>query len=223
MTDEQLSKQIPYTSYEQYISQTMNKQGDYDKTFTDKILGRQDTDDLIILIQKDELSRKDFSRILNIISGINSKLVNFNEYDRYLLGKFYTWIRSFIKLSMGCIAIQELIEIYITNINKILTENDEVKKNIDIVDKLNQNLIIYKNCKDVLLKCRNIMCDDSKFLLDVFLFLSNSTLSLSAAAFDTLTTSRFEYAYPGGHPQIPMMNLESPQKKNIFNFWRNKK
>jgi hypothetical protein len=52
-----------------------------------------------------------------------------------------------------------------------------------------------------------------KFIVDVFNYLSSSTLSLSAAAFDKLTSARFEYHYP----DVERYN-ESMQPKSRFNF-----
>ena len=204
-------------SYEQWLS-TLTPKWEQDKTFTDKMLGRQDTDRLITLIQKDELSREDFSEILNIISGINSKLVNYNDFDRYLLGKYYTWIRSFIKMCMGIIGLQEKITGQKQSVEKYLDSTDNIPDAIR--DKLVQDVETYVKDIDDLEKARNIGADDSKFLLDVFLFLSNSTLSLNAAAFDTLTSSRFEYAYSGGLPSLPGGGFEPQQKQSIFSFWR---
>ena len=50
--------------------------------------------------------------------------------------------------------------------------------------------------KDLITKIKNVDLHNFKFLVDVYLNLSNSTLSLTGVGFDTLTKSRFEYFYP---------------------------
>lgn len=204
----------PYQTYESYLNQGRPFL-DIDKSFTDKLLGRQDANKLTELIRKDELEREDLSEILNLISSINSKLVNYNEWDRYSLGKYYTWIRSFIKEAQEVIKLKKEVEVFIVATKKEIDETKDSEKLI----KLNAMMDTHMLTSDLITKTRDFICDDSKFIIDVFLFMSNSTLSLGAAAFDTLSTSRYEYSYPIVNP--PTVTPDN-QSKGILSIFKRK-
>lgn len=183
-------------SYESRLNQYVYR-SEQEKTFIDKILGRQDSVRLQQLMQSQELTREDISELLFLMSGINSKLINYNDWDRYLLGKFYAWIDDFGTLC------QEIIDY----------ESDCLDITTGLIrgDMGNQ-------LKFVLSRVKNHNLHNCKFLIGVFLFLSNSTLSLSGAGFDTLTKSRFEYAYPYEAGAVPAQ----PESKNIFSVFMKK-
>lgn len=160
--------------------------GQQDKSFIDKTLAKSDVEEIKDLMQKEDLTRSDLLKILYKLAGTEIKLVNLGEWDRYLLGKFYAWIRDFV-------ASAEILYDYQDHIDK-----GEVKINKDTQRMLKG--IKYK------------MLHNIKFLCDVFLYLSRSTLSLEGAAFDTITKTRFEYYYPG------QQQLVQPEtKKGFFN------
>lgn len=158
---------------------------DQEKTFIDKVLDRKDSERLSELMRKEELDRTELLELLYLIVSIPTKLVNYNDWDRYLLGKFLSWIRDF------CTLHESLLD-YIK-----LFEDDKESD-------------IYKTLNTI----RKHDSHNLKFLIDIFLYLSNSTLSLGATAFDTLSKNRFEYAYPnqGYMPATP------PARKGLFDF-----
>lgn len=174
--------QLPY---EQYLSQSLYG-GQQEKTFIDKTLARSDVNEIKDIMEKEDLTRKDLLKLLYLLSGTEIKLVNFGDYDRYLQGKFYAWIRDFV-------ASAESLYDYKQEINK-------------------GNIKVNNNTKKMLENIRVKMLHNIKFLCDVYLYLSRSTLSLEATAFDTITKNRYEYYYPGQQPYAPQ-----EQKRGFFN------
>lgn len=162
--------------------------GQTEKTFIDKTLARSDIEEIKDIMQKEDLKRKDLLKLLYLLSGTEIKLVNFDEFDRYLLGKFYAWIRDFVASAETLYDIQE----------------DIAKKKITV----NANTI--KMLENVRVK----LVHSVKFLVDVFFYLSRSTLSLEASGFDTITKTRYEYYYPEGMGQI---QNQDTQKRGLFN------
>jgi hypothetical protein len=177
-------------SYENLLSNWLSKQNS-EKSFVDKVLNRQDSERLQKLMKKDKLNRSDLTEILYIISGTNVKLVNYNDWDRYLLGKAFAWIRDFATLCEDVIIWKDAIG----------KEKKEAQRNVLTGDISKKERLEYKenNLKDahkISRRVNEIQEHNFKFLVDVYLNLSNSTLSLGASGFDTLTKSRFEYFYP---------------------------
>jgi len=156
-------------SWESYLSGGLFNR-DVDKTFVDKVLDRQGVERLKEIMRKDVLNREDLLELLYLMGAVEAKLVNFGEWDRYLLGKYYAWIRDFV-------ASAELHYDLLDAISK-----GEVKVSAKAMKMLN--------------KIKYMLNHDIKFLVDVYFFLARSTLSLGATGFDTLTKSRFEYFYP---------------------------
>ena len=100
MTDEeQQTQQEPEKTFgfEKDVGSMMFTK-EQEKTFIDKVLDRKDSERLRQLMMTEELDRSQLLELLYIIVSINTKLVNFSDWDRYLLGKFLAWIRDFCTL-----------------------------------------------------------------------------------------------------------------------------
>jgi len=67
-----------------------------EQTYTDKILAKRVIQKLERYMKKQELNREDLAEILYLLTSEEIKLLAFNEWDRYLLGKFFAWIRDFM-------------------------------------------------------------------------------------------------------------------------------
>jgi len=163
-----------------------------EKTFVDKVLNREEAKRLQELTKKEDLNRSELLELLYLLAGIELKLVNFDPYDRYLLGKFFAWIRDFV-------ATTEILFDYIADLKDMENkatgkEKKDIKEMIDILERIKK------------LDLHNV-----KFLADIYMYLCRSTLSIDASAFDTLTTSRFEYYYPVSQ------NQKEPERRL---FWR---
>jgi len=138
------------------------------QSFTDKLLGKDIARRIQLLIKKD-LSREDLLELLYLLTNVELKLANMSEYDRYLLGKYFTWIRDLVKLG-------EFLYDYIEN-SELLNIDDETKETLQGI--------------------KNMVLHDIKFAVDIFLYLLRSTLGVGAFAFDSLSKMRYEYEYGG--------------------------
>lgn len=164
--------------------------GTAEKTYIDKLTAKGEVEEIKQLMQQEDLTRNDLLRILYLLAANEIKLVNFGDWERYLLGKYYAWIRDFVASAEILYDYKEAIE----------------KKDSDI--KVNEFT------KRMLENIRVKMLHNIKFLCDVYLYLSRSTLSLGATAFDTISKNRYEYAYPGMQGQQQIM---PEQRRGMFN------
>jgi hypothetical protein len=171
--------------YEGYLGQHLYS-GQQEKSFVDKTLARSDVDEIKDIMQKDELTLHDIRRLLYQLAAIETKLLNFGDWERYLQGKFYAWIRDFA----------QSLELTYSVIDDAKTGKSSMNK----------------HTKAMLENCRKKMQHNLLFLCDVYLYLGRSTLSIEATAFDTITKNRYEYYYPGQQPGQPI----ETQKKGFF-------
>lgn len=170
-------QQMPYEST---IGQSLYSQN-AEKTFIDKTLARQEVEEIKDLMKKQDLTREDLLQLLYLVAGNESKLVNLNEWDRYVLLLFYAWIREFVSIAEGFYDY----------------ENYLAERGADFSKDTLKNFVAAKNT----------MIHNVKFLVDVYLNIMRTTLSLEGAAFHGILTNRFEYAYTG------MQGTEQPEKK----------
>ena len=213
MTDEeQQTQQEPEKTFgfEKDVGSMMFTK-EQEKTFIDKVLDRKDSERLRQLMMTEELDRSQLLELLYIIVSINTKLVNFSDWDRYLLGKFLAWIRDF------CTLHESLLD-YIVQLEKeegILLKLKSEKLTDDEWKTSKEQM---SDIRATMKQIQRLASHNLKFLVDIYLYLSNSTLSIGAVAFDTLSKNRFEYSYPaqGYNPAQP------PQKKGVFD-WLKKK
>jgi hypothetical protein len=166
--------------------------GQQEKSFIDKTLARSDVDEIKDIMQKEDLNVQDIRKLLYQLAAIETKLLNFGDFERYLQGKFYAWIRDFAQCQEVIFSIQ----------------GDEQKKKIELTD----------DNKTMLENIRKKMQHNLLFLCDVYLYLGRSTLSLEATAFDTITKNRYEYFYPN---QPQGLHQPEAQKRGFFNLnWK---
>ena len=129
-----------------------------EKTFVDKLLAKEDSARIRFLMKKSPLSRSDLNELLNLITSVQQKLANFNDWDRYIVLKFFVWVRESVKLGELFYDQQddwhELENICITCNKMIKTKDQEKKcqcsteeqdkKFNDIATEYNDNVIMLK-------------------------------------------------------------------------------
>lgn len=145
-------------------------EGTTERTFIDKILGKQDTDRLKELIQKDPLKRNELLEILYLLGATESKLVNYSEWDRYIMLKFFVWVREFVKIC-------EIMYDY----------RDEINKG---------NVVLSPRASKLLFINERLMQHNAKFLIDLYLNMSRTTLSVGGMGILELLKNKFEISYP---------------------------
>lgn len=203
--------------------------GESEKSFVDKLLGRQDADKLHELIKKEPLTLSDVEEILFLMTSIDQKLLNYDEWDRYIIVKLFPWVKDF---SIICKEMMIYEQSYIDgefdndfktddeeNPEKVIEEKTEKKGKDEEDEKIVLTEEEQKLKKDVIKIIKEInkyLLHDFKFLISTFLLVSNTTLSIDGGAFNVLTTSKFEYSYP-------TMPMPQPQeRRSILNVFKRK-
>lgn len=166
------------------LNQQIN--GTFEKSYVDKLLAKDDASYIRNLIKKDNLTKSDLSEILNCLASTEIKLVNLSKWNWYVINKYFVWVREFVK---------------------ILENMFDYEKNLD-KNKINEKT------KKVLEENKRIMINNVKFLSDLYLHLTRSTLSINGDAFNNLNSNKFDYQY--SYPGQIGMNNEQKKDKGLF-------
>jgi hypothetical protein len=200
----------PALSFEQALGQRLFHAPATEKTYTDKLLARKEVSEIQELIKKEDLTRSELLDMLYLLSSSEIKLANFGDWDRYLLGKFLAWIRDFVSI---CEILYDYKEFYDPE-----KHSEEEKKDPEKAKQIDKEVGRSPEIAKLMENNRKFMLHNIKFLVDIYLYLSRSTLSLSMSAFEILSTSRYEYAYPG--MEGGMTPREEPGKSSFRMFMR---
>lgn len=149
----------------------------HEKTLIDKLLGRKEAEELKTLISKRKLTREELLKLINIVSGVQAKLLNLDQKDRYILIKFYAWLREYIG---QCLLYMDAIE----------TIDDELKKQKSQYDEGTIKAI--NELKD---KIWNQLEHVAKAMIDFYLNICMTSLSIGGAFFSEAFKNKFEVDY----------------------------
>lgn len=190
--------------------------GESEKSFIDKVLGRQDADKLHNLIKKEPLTLSDVEEILFLMTSIDQKLLNYSEWDRYITCKLFPWIKDFSIVCKQIMIYQTQYETGDFDEDFTIEGKIKIKSKEDKIVEIDGKPIL-EETKRILKESNKIALHYFKFLISTFLLINNTTLSIEGSAFDTITTSKFEYNYP----TIP---LPQPQEKRpLLNIFKSKR
>lgn len=189
--------------FEQSLGKHLFTPQSKDKSHTDKLLSRKEVSEIQVLMKKDDLTRSELLEMLYLLSSSEIKLANFGEWDRYLLGKFLTWIRDFVSLAEILYDYKGKYEKYASQ--EIKKEDYKTEQEHKKAFKSKENA---KEVKELMENNRKFVLHNIKFLVDIYLYLARSTLSITMAGFDTLSKNKFEYVYP---PEGITPKEEKPQ------------
>lgn len=164
--------------------EVFSSKGNDDKSFSDKLLGNKSIDEIGELMNKEKLDRKDILRLLYLLTGVEIKISNLSEYDRYLLGKYFTWIREIAKLNEFFYEYMDSLKV-----NKFKPSNKKI-------------------IKEGMNNIKSIFAHNVKFMADIYLYLLRSTLGVGAYGFETLSKNRYEHEY-----NQPNANIEPRESK----------
>lgn len=182
-----------------------------EKTYIDKILSRQDVEAIREIIRKPRLKREDLLEVLYLISGTESKLLNYGEWDRYVILKFFVWIREFVKIAELLYDYQDDLERK-ENLCKCggyqQSENLPVGALICTCDKFKQKFFLSSRTKRLLDNNERLIEHNAKFLIDLYLNIGRTSLSIGATGILELLKNKYEMTYPG-------QQLATPQKEPL--------
>jgi hypothetical protein len=188
-----------------------------EKTYIDKILAKQEAERFKELVRKPKLQREDLLELLYLLSGVESKLVNYGEWDRYVILKFFVWVREFVKCA-------EILYDYQDDLFRMESVCKDCKgtwreitkpETIKITCKCttpNKTIILSENAKKLLYNSERNIEHSCKFLIDLYLNMARTTLSLGASGFKDLTSNRFEMDYKNQ----PGLNTPIQEQKTGF-------
>lgn len=183
-----------------------------EKTFIDKILARQDVDRIREIIKKPYLKREELLEILYLLVSTESKLLNFDEWGRYVILKFFVWIREFIKVAELIYDYQDDLKIKSTTCalcNKVIE-----KKCICVNPK--PILAITPRSNKLLNNNIRLIEHNAKFLIDLYFNIGRTTLSLGATGFIEMLKNKYEVSYPYGNPAIPTIPQQEKKGFSLF-------
>lgn len=162
-----------------------------EKTYIDKVLGRKDVDEMRKIMRKENLERHEIIDLLYLMSSTESKILNYSSWDRYVILKFFVWIRDFVRI------VEQLYD-YKDDLMKkeksgIVTLSPVTRKTFDNVERLIQH--------------------NAKFLVDLYLNIGRTSLSVDAKGFSELLSNKYEVLYPNMPPMSAMqMNAQAAQQ-----------
>lgn len=164
-----------------------------EKTSIDKVLARKDIEDIRVLIKKSRLTREELLELLYLISGSEAKLLNYSAWDRYVILKFFVWIREFIKIAEIMFDYTDMLE----NKEKagLLVLSSRAKKTLD-----NNKRLIEHN---------------AKFLIDLYLNIGRTSLSVGATGFFELLKNKYELVYPQASA-----SAAQPESSGLFGMFK---
>lgn len=161
-----------------------------EKSFIDKLLAKEDISEIRRLMVKERLTRSELLNMLYMCLSSESKLWNFGEYDRYVVLKFFVWIQEFIKYAEMLFDYKDYLEQQKKKYVKIS------RRTWQLLD--NATARLEHNCK---------------FLIDLYLNIGRTSLSLGGTGFLELLKNKYEVSYP--HMQQVQTPLPQQQVETI--------
>ena len=192
---------------EQGIGNAIFQNKNTDKSSLDKVYAAKEIESFRLLSRKTELTREDVLEMMYLLCGVESKLVNYGGYDRYILVKFFVWIREFVN-------ILETLYDYKDQLEGIKRTMDKDGK--EITTQTENKVPITENSKIYISNNIRLIQHSLKFLIDLYLVISRSTLSLGATAFKQSLENRFDVSY-NEHSNQNATVTQQPQQR--FKLW----
>lgn len=179
-----MSEETVKTGFENALAVRMF-QGGAEKTFIDKLFSKEDTNRIRAIMRTDGLKREDLLELLNLLAGMEAKLVNLSSWDRYVLLKYFVWLREMLKVNMFLFDYQDALE-------------------------KNKLIELTPRAKELLANTKRLMEHNTKFLIDLYLSIERSTLSLGGTGFLETLKQKFEINYPSAS------TIPQPEKKGFM-------
>lgn len=187
---------------EEQVQQAMFSQNP-ERTFVDKVLARKEIEAIRELVKKPNLTRSEILELLYLLSSAESKLLNLDKWERYVMLKFFVWLREYIK-------ILELLFDYIEDIARLAItcrfcrrKREEQGENPCICQVFMSVLTITDRGNHTIYNIRRLLEHNVKFLADLYLNIGRTTLSIGGAAIGDFTRQKFEMSYAGLPSNVP--------------------
>ena len=167
-----------FNGFEKQLGQATFGEGG-EKTKMNQILSQLEIDRLRELVTKDLLEVNEVDEILNILVSTELKLTNFNENDRYILGKYLLWVSEYGK-----------------RYSRAIRTRDYYKA---------QWTFLTPRTKSMRIDIEKDYAGTFKQAVHTYCFLARSPLSIGGTLIDRLTSSneKRDVRYSGVPMQIP--------------------
>ncbi len=193
--------------------------GNPEKTTIDKLLAKSDIDAIREIIKKPRLTRSEILEILYLLSGAESKLLNYSEWDRYVILKFFTWLRDFVKgaeLLYDYKADLEKKEKTCKECEKLFKKFEEFEPECKCTEPQAKKTVT-RRTKKLLENAERLMEHNIKFLIDLYLNIGRTSLSVGGTGIMEFLKNKFEYHYGGNIQGI--QGVQPPNAKTgLFGF-----
>lgn len=164
------------TNFNQQLQQAVYNSNP-EKTSQDQILSKQEVLRLRELVGKDSLNQSDINTIQNILVSNEIKMTNFNDREKYVIGKYFIWVSEYAKRFSKALSAKQFYEKYD---GKLTQRTREARQEIE---------------KDY--------SNTYKLLVHVYCYLIRSPLSVKGALINRFTTNSQEIKYSGQLPGQP--------------------
>jgi hypothetical protein len=205
-----------YDAFEANLARSMfAQQGE--KTFIDKVLAKDDVNQIKALIKKPKLTREDLLELQYLLTGTEAKLVNYSEYDRYIILKFFVWIREFIKIAELLFDYEEELALKSNICRKctlIIKTLRETEKKCECKPPI-PTMTLTKRAQKLFDNNSILIQHNAKFLIDLYLNIARTSMSVGAGGFLELIRNKYELYYPN------MQQQQQPQ--GFFSMFTGKK
>lgn len=186
-------------SFEDRIANQMFA-GNSERTYIDKLLGKDEITAIRNIIKKDDLDRQDMLELLDYLPGSEAKLLNFDDWDRYVLLKFYAWIRALVMCAEYFYDYEDKI-IYQGEDGKYYHKGKEVNKEVF-------KIVISLRTEKTFNQGKKILSHAIKALVDLYLNIARTSLSVGGMGLLEFLKQRFELAY-SNLPQLQTPNINN--------------
>lgn len=167
-----------YSQIEQRLGQAMYMNSP-ERALSDKALATKEIEAIKEIVKRDTLGLADLRELSYLLSAAETKLVELDHRERWLLGKYLTWINQ------------------ITQIQETNIKNMKVHKSTKISDfEISSNISL----TDTMIF--EILDEEIKKMVNIYLYLTRSSLSLDGVGFSSLLSQKFEYEYKGTQPHV---------------------
>jgi len=147
----------------------------FDKSLLDKLFAKEEIGKITAIHRKENPTREDMQELKQLLTGMESKLLNFDEDYPHILGRYLVRI-------IETFAFYESMEEFYSRIKKHLTEPRTQELYESMIYKLKATCLFYSSN---------------------FQWIERSTMSIQGNGFFNALTNKFELSYPqmGGVPQ----------------------
>jgi hypothetical protein len=148
----------------------------YERTTQDQVLSKEEVLTLRNLLGKDYLNLKDINTIQNILVSNEIKMTNFNDHEKYIIGKYFVWVSEYAKRYSKSLSAMTFYQQYT---GKLTTKTMESRQEIE-----------------------KEYAGTYKLLVNTYCYLIRSPLSVKGALVNRFTTNTQEIKYSGQTPGV---------------------